>query len=254
MTLPSKSKTSSGLTADEVTMIKQFCGQINWLSTQSRPDISFDSCQLANSLKSEDSKVFSFANKIIRKVKSQSVILQFRKNFDLKSCYVATFCDASFANLANGGSQGSYVSLLVDGNGIYCPIAWQSRKIRRVVKSTLGAECLAALEATETSIYLANIIKDILNLSQCVKTYIFCDNKNLVNSVHSSTNIEDKRLIVDISALRDFLQQQELSDFVWVPTERQLANALTKQGASDELLLKVFNDKMTFKFDSAVFV
>ena len=92
---------------------------------------------------------------------------------------------------------------MVDGNGLYSPIAWQSRKIRRVVKSTIAAECLAALEAAETIIYLANILKDILRLSDCVKTYVFCDNKNLVNSAHS-TNIEDKRLIIDISVLRDF--------------------------------------------------
>ena len=139
---------------------------------------------------------------------------------------------------------------MVDGNGLYSPIAWQSRKIRRVVKSTIAAECLAALEAAETIIYLANILKDILRLSDCVKTYVFCDNKNLVNSAHS-TNIEDKRLIIDISVLRDF--NQELTGFIWIPTECQLANALTKQGASDDFLLKVFNESLLFQLDSVEF-
>ena len=248
-----KAKINSELLAEELTVLKQFCGQINWLSTQGRPDVAFDSCQLANSLKSQDRKVFAYANKVIRKIQSQNVELRFHRRFDLQSCYLVSFCDASFANLPNAGSQGSYVLLLVDGNGVYCPIGWQSRKIRRVVKSTIAAECLAAVEAAEMTIYMANVLKDILQLSDCVKTYVFCDNKNLVNAAHSSTNIEDKRLIIDISVLRDLLQRQELTDFVWVSTERQLANALTKQGAADDYMLNVFNTDMIFKFDSVAF-
>ena len=138
---------------------------------------------------------------------------------------------------------------------MYSPIIWQSRKIRRVVKSTIGAECLAAVEAAECTIYLASLLSNILKLSRKIDTFLFCDNRNLVNAVHSSTNLEDKRLIIDISILRDMINQQDLSEFLWVSTEWQLADVLTKHGVSNKLLLSVFNDlHLRFHKDSVRFL
>jgi len=242
-----------GFSAEQVTLLKQFCGQVNWISTQGRPDIAFDSCYIANSVKSGNHKIFASANKIVRKIQNQSITLNFHRDFDVQSCCIVSFSNASFANLPNSGSQGSFISLLVDENGLYSPVAWQSRKIRRAVKSTIAAECLAAVEAAEMSVYLATVIKNIFRFSKNIDTYIFCDNKNLVSAVHSSTNLEDKRLVIDVSVLRDMLEQKELTDFKWVSTDIQLANALTKQGTSDKLLMKVFNEKHRFNLNSGVF-
>ena len=144
--------------------------------------------------------------------------------------------------------------MLIDQNGIYSPLTWQSRKIRRIVKSTIAAECLAAVEAAEMVIYLASLVTDIFQAAKNIKTIVYCDNKNLVNTVHSSTGLEDKRLIIDVSVLRDMLQQHELTEFKWIATDYQLANALTKQGASNELLTNVMNNMdLRFNFDTGVF-
>ena len=51
---------------------------------------------------------------------------------NLYNCAVVSFCDASFANLPNGGSQGAYMTFLIDDAGMYVPLAWQSRHVRRV--------------------------------------------------------------------------------------------------------------------------
>ena len=241
-------KDHKGFSPEQMTILRQFSGQINWLTTQGRPDIAFESCFLANSFKTGDQNIFRFANKLIRKIHNQDIKLNFPCEFDLKSCTVVTYTDASFANLPNAGSQGGFVSLLVDQNGLYCPVAWQSRKIRRVVKSTLAAECLAAVEAAEISIYIATVLNEILQSSRLIDTCVLCDNRNLVNAVHSTTNLEDKRLLIDVSILRDMLEQKELTQFIWVPTEHQLANSLTKQGASTKLLVNVFNS-INLRFD-----
>ena len=233
--------------SEEVKILKMFCGQVNWLSTQGRPDIAFESCYISNSLKTGDHKIFDFANKLIRKIHNQSVSLFYPCIFDVESCTVVSFCDASFCNLPNAGSQGGYVSFLIDKNGVYCPLAWQSKKIRRVVKSTLAAECLAAVEAAEVTIYLANVLKNILCISRNIDTVLFSDNRNLVNAVHSCTNLEDKRLVIDVSILRDLLEQQELTELLWIATNFQLADVLTKQGASSKLLTNVLNNS-NFRF------
>ncbi len=215
---------------------------------QGRPDIAYDSCFISNSLKTGDHKVFGYANKITRKIHNQAVTLHFPHNFHFGSCFIATFCDASFCNLPNCGSQGGYISLIVDENGVFSPIAWQSRKIRRVVKSTIGAECLATVEAAEFTIFVATMIKNILHSSPNIDTFLYSDNRNLVNAVYSSTNLEDKRLVLDISILRDLIERRELTELKWVATDLQLADVFTKQGASCKLLLNVLNNH-ALRFD-----
>ena len=240
--------------SEQTTLLKQFCGQVNWLSSQGRPDIAFDCCYIANSMKSGDPKVFSAANKVIRKAQNQDIVLHFYSDFDFSSCSVISFCDASFANLPNAGSQGGFICLLVDKNGVYFPIAWQSRKVKRVVKSTLAAECLSAVEAAELIVYISELIRNVFqNPDMAIDTFVYCDNKNLVNAVHSSTNLDDRRLVIDVSVLRDQLQQNELTDFVWVSKKSQLADTLTKQGASDKQLINVFNKKLHFNFNTICF-
>lgn len=144
--------------------------------------------------------------------------------------------------------------MLVDKNGVYCPIAWQSRKVKRVVKSTLAAECLCAVEAAELTIYIAELIRNVFQIpDMAIDTFVYCDNKNLVNAVHSCTNLDDRRLVIDVSTLRDQLQQKELTDFVWVSTKSQIADTFTKQGAPDKQLINVFNKKLHFNFDTICF-
>ena len=199
--------------------------------------------------------MFHRVNKIIRRAQNHNFTLNFPCDFDISSVNIVSFCDASFANLPNAGSQGGYLSFLIDKNGLYSPVAWQSRKIRRVVKSTIAAECLAAVEAAENTIYLAMLLKDILKLLKNIDTFLFCDNRNLVNAVHSSTNLEDRRLVIDVSVLRDLIDQKELTEFSWVSTECQLADVLTKQGASTKLLSNIFNNvNLRFDRNSARFV
>ena len=62
---------------EQQTTLKQFCDQINWLSTQGRPDIAFQSCYLANNIKSGDIKTFKCTNKVVRKLQNQDLMLFF---------------------------------------------------------------------------------------------------------------------------------------------------------------------------------
>ena len=247
---------STKLTKDETLLLKRFSGQINWLVTQCRPDIAYHNCIIGNSLQSPNVKDILYANKIVRKIKDTNASLYFHSGLDLSQCSVVSFCDASFGTLPNGGSQGAFITFLVDNNGTYCPIAWQSRRIRRVVKSTLAAECLAAIESAESSVLLCTILKELLSCQMdcdSVNVVIFCDNRNLVDSVHSTTNIEDKRLLIDVCVLRDMISLGEINRFSWVPTDLQIANCLTKQGAPAYNLLKVLNNKLTLNIKTGEF-
>ena len=55
--------------------------------------------------------------------------------------------DASYGNLKGGGSPSGFIVFISDKDRFCSPIAWASKRIKRVVRSTLSAETLAAVDA-----------------------------------------------------------------------------------------------------------
>ena len=72
---------------------------------------------------------------------------------NLERLKTVAYSDASFGNLTVGGSQGGYMYFLVGNNDKYMPIAWQSKRIRRVIKTTLAAESLSMVDLAEACIF-----------------------------------------------------------------------------------------------------
>lgn len=121
------------------------------------------------------------------------------------------------------------------------------------MKSTIAAECLAALDAAEMILYLSTVLKEILQIKS-LETTVFCDNKSLVTSVNSCTNLDDKCLLIDVCVLRDFLEKELINNFQWISSDLQLANCLTKQGASDKNIIDVLNSNKHFCCDTGAFM
>ena len=67
------------------------------------------------------------------------------------------------------------------------------------------------------------------------------DNKSLFQAAHSSNTISDKRLRVEMSIVREMLEKKEM-ELAWVDTKEQLADVLTKKGASSQLLMKTLKE------------
>ena len=67
----------------------------------------------------------------------------------------------------------------------------------------------------------------------------FVDNKSLVEAIYSTKLVSDKSLRIDIGAIKQMLKSN-IEQVKWVPGDSQLANCLTKKGASGEQLLSVF--------------
>ena len=152
----------------------------------------------------------------------------------LDKCYLECYTDAAFANLPNSGSQGGLIIFLKDDTGQRCPIYWQSRKLKRV-KSTLAAETLALVEGAEASFYIASILKEITKADE-IPIRCKVDYKSLLDALSSSKQVDDKRLRIDIAVLDDIMERKEIDQVSWVDTKCQLADCLTKRGASTENL------------------
>ena len=73
-----------------------------------------------------------------------------------------------------------------------------------------------------------------------IKFYV--DNNDLYQAIHSEKLVTEKRLRIELNALKELLNSGELSNINWVQTEYQLANVLTKMGASGQNILKTFKN------------
>ena len=224
-------------------MVSSKIGQLLWISTQTCPNICMDASNCAIKLKNGTVKDMMHINKIIRKAKDRQSSLQFQP---LAAPKIVVYTDASFGNLADGGSQGGFLIFLVGDSGLCNLLSWQSKRIKRVVRSTLAAEALGMLDGIDGAVFIASLYSEILygkiNESE-IPMEVVTDNRSLVDALDSSKPVADKRLRIDISALKEAIKQHQIKCH-WVPTELQLADCLTKLGASS---LKLMNTIETGK-------
>ena len=125
-----------------------------------------------------------------------------------------------------------------------CPLYWESKKIRRVVKSTLAAETLAAADAVDMAFYLGNMLSHVLyNVGKnVIPIELFVDDHSLYDNVYSTKNVSEKRLRIDIAILKQMVHEGELKIF-WMESKSQLADILTKKGVKFKLM-KVLESRL----------
>ena len=226
---------SMNLNDEEMHQYRLVVGQLNWIGTQTRPDISFDVCALSMQFGKSTIGDLMEANKVIKRVKTDQVSLFFPVLTG--NIHIEGFSDASFANLSDCHSQGGFIVFIVDENGKRCPIMWKSKKIRRVVHSTLAAETLALVDLAESAYYIVKILEDI-GVARDISVKCFVDNKSLVDSLRSIKEVDNKYLRISMASLKEMITKGEISSVEWVNTKNQVANCLTKKGASPASLLE----------------
>ena len=117
---------------------------------------------------------------------------------------------------------------------------WQSRKLNRVPKSPLASETLALSEGADAGFLVASLVQEIFNMPSLPLIQCFTDNRSLTDTLVTTRVISDRRLRVDVARLREMVAEKEIS-VTWIDGKRQVADALTKRGASSASLMEVLN-------------
>ena len=183
---------------DQKRCLKSLVGQLMWISNHSRPDVSYDVCDLSNSLTEATQRELHMSNKIIRRLKADDVKLQLQypELGNLEQSEIVCYTDASYRSLKNNGSQGGQLIFLKGRNGSYSTINWKSKKIKRTVKSSEAAEALALQEGAELSFFTQSFLKELTGVELPIT--LRTDNKSLWNNIHSTKQSTDERLQIDI--------------------------------------------------------
>ena len=240
-----KKNKDCSLTVEETDDLRSAIGQLGWVASNTRPDLAFDVCYLSGRLKNPTIKELLMVNKVISKAKSEDITLHFGNEVKPSECVISGFHDASFGNLEDGGSQGGFMVLIGDEDDRHrSPIMWQSRKVRRVVKSAMASETLTMVECSEACFWIKRLTNEILGFkNNLLPIRCYTDSKQLYDSTYSLRSIEDKRLRIDIAVIREMLGKKEIDKIIKIPSEEQLADCLTKLGASSSKLKRLLNRK-----------
>ena len=93
-------------------------------------------------------------------------------------------------------------------------------------------------DCANAAIFIASMYKEIMY--GCTSQYslpieIITDNKSLCDALHSKKVVTEKRLRIDIAALKESFEKGSIVDIIWVNADKQLADCLTKEGVSSQL-------------------
>lgn len=235
---------NSQLTTSEVDLLRSKVGQLLWIAHQSRPDILFDACNLAASINNGKVQDILDANKVIRRLKSDGIPLKFQHLGDGKLSLVV-FSDASLGNLPDGGSQGGHLVFLVGETGKFSLINWNSKKLRRVVRSTLAGETLAMADGIDEAIFISTLYSELTSGkpdTNMLPLVCITDCKSLYEAVKSTKLVTEKRLRIEISGIKELIDSRQVKKFLWSESKKQLADCLTKKGASPLMLMKILEE------------
>ena len=75
--------------------------------------------------------------------------------------------------------------------------------------------------------------------SKIFPIHCFTDSKSLLDSVHSTKTLKEKRMKVDVCIIREMLEKHEINSINWCASEKQLADCLTKATSSPNKLISI---------------
>ncbi len=229
------------MTYEELSMLRKMTGQLNWTVRSTRPELSFSMIACSTHFKGGTVADLKFAQKTLQSLKDNKAVLRFSNLDDLSKAEIWLFTDASYGNL-NGGTdstQGYVLFLVRPEDGRCAPIDWRANKIDRVVTSTLSAEAVALTKGLDAAVAFKWTLQQLLGEEGNLPVRAVIDNKDTYESVHSTTDVTERKLRREIGVIKQMLKDKELEQLIWAPGQFQLADPLTKLGANGEALSKV---------------
>ena len=171
-------------------------------------------------------------NKMIAYYKRQHPVVKFRRPSVTNGATIV-FCDASHGRKEETHPHIGYITFNLLGN-IAHPISYASHKAKRVARSTLAAESLAAADAFDCAYFMRAV-------NPCHKWTItlITDSTSLAALTTTTHDPREKRVKLDICALREAFENKELAKVLWISSRWQLADSLTKCSSVNDDLLKV---------------
>jgi hypothetical protein len=180
---------------------------------------------------------------------------------DLPTAKPFVFVDGSFANNKDLSSQIGYEifianekategSFTMTGNIIH----WSSTKCKRVTRSVLASEIYAMTSGVDMGIAVnttMGMIMAKLNLPS-IPLVVCTDSFSLYECLVKLGTTKEKRLMIDIMALRQSYERRELFEVRWINGNDNPADSMTKSNANRALQHFVDENEITVRVQGSV--
>ena len=129
------------------------------------------------------------------------------------------------------------------------PIAWQACHIKRGATSFSAAETFAAASALDAALFIRSLLSELgIECRMAMTT----DSRSFFALAANLKERAEKRLRVDLAAIREEFERGTVSQITWSPGHYLIADALTKDNRdSAQNLMKVIATGMYYPHPSS---
>ena len=250
-----RSQPQEGITNEELSKLRGIIGSLQYAVTHTRPDIAAKLGEVQCQMSHPTIETMLMANRVLREAQEYRDVKIYFSSIPKEELTHISFGDASFAGPSNLASfQGTLIcatnrNLNRNKPAPMTPLNWTSKKISRVVRSTLSAEAYSMSKSVDKLGWLRlmwgcamisnfNWREPAAGFKQLPQAVICTDCKSLFDLVsrRAMPACEEYRTTLEVLLLKE--RCSEHCHFRWVPTTLMLADALTK--AMDSTLLRTF--------------
>lgn len=220
-----------------------------YIASVCRPDLAFGFSVCAQVTKplAQDAKRL---NKTISQAKVDSELGLRFVAIDQATKRIAVFPDASFASNADLTCQLGFVITIADAKNNANIIHYSSFKSKRVTRSVIAADLYALAHAFDIGSTICQTITVLYGKPRPMTVYT--DSKRLYDGILGANATAEKRLLIDLSLLRQAYELHEIVEVVWVPSSNNSADALTKASPSPALASLMRENKLNINANSWV--
>ena len=238
-------------------LLRTCAGQLAWVTSSTRPDQAF----LASYLQGvQDKGLVSHVhlyNKGIREMKEHKVCLRFPSTVPVEDWRLICISDAGWATRENGDSQGGYLLLLAESKMLKRERArcwlvdWSSKKMKRMVRSSVAAETLAGQNGLDATELFQALLEETLHgiapkqfreMTPKHEAALVIDSKGFYDAIARSCCSQavsvERRLQIDYAIAKETMLKQNITGF-WVNNLRMAADCLTKLKGETKLLYEI---------------
>jgi hypothetical protein len=184
---------------------------------------------------------------------------------DLECTKLFVFVDGSFANNKDFSSQIGYLIILanetetistetnefaIKGNLIH----YSSTKSKRVTRSVLASEIYGMVKGVDMAIAINTTIRMINEQLGFPQTpIVVCtDSYSLYECLVKLGTTEEKRLMIDIMALRQSYERREITEIRWIDGKDNPADAMTKSTPNKALEKFIDSNQLSIRVEGWV--
>ena len=251
-----KTQEESTVTEEERHNLRGLVGSLQYAAVHTRPDLSSSLSLLQSQINSATVSTLLTANKVLHNAKKHSDVNIKIQPIPLKDVRFVAFSDASFASKSKPESHAGMIILAThkditqNKSCVISPLSWGTKKIQRIVTSTLSAETSALStsldQLTWIRLYWAWLLDSKIHWQKpekitdlppaiSIPTYKANHQDIAITDCKSLFDLTTRTAIPNCQEFRTQLLARSIKDILdegiklhWVHSGAQLADALTK--------------------------